>query len=117
MIDKKELKKKYKENLPPMGVYQIKNLVNGKVLIGSSMNLNGKANSFRFQLKAGSHMNSLLQKDYNTLGDENFVFEIVDTLEPKDDPEYDYKEDLKVFEEMWIEKLQPFEEKGYNKRK
>lgn len=117
MTDKKELKKKYKQTLPPMGIYQIRNLVNGKILVGSSMNLNGKANSFKFQLKMGSHMNSGLQKDYNEYGDENITFEIVDTLEPKDDPAYDYKEDLKVFEEMWIEKLQPFDEKGYNKRK
>lgn len=117
MIDKKELKKKYKETLPPMGIYQIKNLINGKILIGSSMNLNGKANSFRFQLKMGSHMNSELQKDYNNFGDENFSFEIIDTLEPKEDPAYAYWEELKVFEEMWIEKLQPYDEKGYNKRK
>lgn len=117
MTDKRELKKKYKQTLPPMGIYQIKNLINGKIFVGSSMNLNGKANSFRFQLKMGSHMNSVLQQDYNIHGDDNFEFQIVDTLEPKDDPEYDYKEDLKVFEEMWVDKLQPFGEKGYNKLK
>ena len=31
-MDKKELKKKYKQTLRPMGVYQIKNLVNGKIV-------------------------------------------------------------------------------------
>jgi len=28
-----------------------------------------------------------------------------------------YTDDLKMLEEMWIEKLQPFDENGYNKRK
>lgn len=117
MTDKKELKKQYKMTPPPMGVYQIKNLANGKILVGSTPNINGKTNSFRFQLRAGSHMNSELQKDYNISGDDNFVFEIVDLLEPKEETNYSYSEELKVFEEMWIEKLQPFDERGYNKRK
>jgi len=29
----------------------------------------------------------------------------------------DYADDLKMLEEMWIEKLQPFDERGYHKRK
>jgi len=117
MIDKKALKNQYKQTLPPMGIYQIRNLVNGKIFIGSSLNLHGKSNSFSFQLKSGLHMNSALQKEYLQFGEENFVFEVVDTLEPKEDLAYDYREDLKVLEEMWIEKLQPFEDKGYNKSK
>ncbi len=117
MIDKKELKNKYKQTLPPMGIYQIKNLVNGKIFLGRSLNLHGKANSFKFQLRNGLHMNSELQKDYNQFGDKNFIFEVVDTLEPKEDLAYDYSEDLKVFEDMWMEKLQPYDENGYNKRK
>ena len=34
-----------------------------------------------------------------------------------EDPLYDYKEDLKTLEELWLEKLQPYDEKGYNQRK
>ena len=64
MIDKKELKKQYKQTLQPMGIYQIKNLVNGKIFIGSAKNLPGKLNSVKFQLENGSHMNSELQKDF-----------------------------------------------------
>jgi hypothetical protein len=80
MIDKKELKKKYKQTLPPMGVYQIRNLVNGKVFIASSKNLHGKANSFNLLLNNGNHFNTLLQKEFNEFGGKNFVFEIVDKL-------------------------------------
>jgi group I intron endonuclease len=117
LIDKKELKKKYKETLTPMGIYQIKNLVNGKIFIGSSKNLPGKINSNRFQLQMGSHMNKELQKDFVSSGENNFFFGILDYLEPKEDPKYDYTEDLKVLEEMWLEKLQPYAGNGYNIKK
>ena len=117
MLNKKELKKKYLETMPPMGIYQIRNLSNGKIFIGNSKNLHGKSNSFKFQLNAGLHVNKALQDDYTLLGEENFVFEILDRLEPKEDLSYNYSEDLDTLEELWMEKLQPYGEKGYNKPK
>jgi group I intron endonuclease len=117
MIDKKEVKRQYKQNPPDMGIYQIRNMVNGKILIGCSNNLNGKLNSHRFQLSNGFHINAELQKEYKQYGEENFVFEIIDKLEPKDDPAYSYDDDLCTLEELWLEKLQPYGEKGYNKKK
>lgn len=117
MIDKKELKKEYKRTLRPMGIFQVKNLTSGKVFIGSSKNLDGKLNSIKFQLEMGSHVNRKLQEDFKHLGKDNFSFEVIDKLEPKEDPDYDYTDDLKVLEEMWMEKLQPFGEKGYHRRK
>src|SRR3989339_1004204 len=117
MIDKKELKKQYKQTLPPMGIYQIKNLINGKIFIGNSKNLHGKSNSYKFQLNSGVHVNSELQKDYTKYGEQNFTFEVLDTLEPKDDPSYKYDDDLKTLEDLWLEKLQPFGVAGYNKPK
>jgi group I intron endonuclease len=117
MINKKELKQKYKETLPPMGIYQIRNIVNGKILVGSSKNLHGKANSFMFQLKHGSHMNSELQREFIEFGEDKFLFEIIDYLEPKEGTNYDYTDDLSTLEMLWLEKLQPYLEKGYNKTK
>ena len=117
MLDKKELKKQYKQSLPQMGIYMIKNLANGKIFLGSGLNLHGKSNSFKFQLKSGLHVNSGLQKDFTTFGEENFVFEIVDTLEPKENPDYNYNDDLKVLLEMWMEKLLPYGETGYHQKK
>jgi len=113
-MDKKELKNKYKQTLLPMGVYQIKNTVNGKIFIGSSKNLPGKLNSQKFQLDLGSHMNTELQNDYTNFGSDNFTFEVLDYLEPKEDINYDYTEDLEVLKEMWIEKLSKICFKGYN---
>ncbi len=117
MVDKNKLKKQYQQKVPPMGVYQIRNLINGKIFIGSSQNLPGKINSHRFQLKMGSHMNRLLQMEYNRFGLENFSFTVLDYLEPKENPEYDYAADLRILEEMWKERIQPYGEKGYHQKK
>jgi hypothetical protein len=116
-MNRKELKKNYTETLQPMGVFQIKNLASGKILIDSGLNIHGKMNRCKFQLTLGSHMNRALQDDFNCTGSGNFTFEIIDYLKPGKDKETDYANELKMLEEMWIEKLQPFGGKGYNERK
>ena len=116
-MNRKELIKNYKQTARPMGVYQIKNLKNGKLFIGSAQDLRGIINSNQFQLKNNSHYNKELQKDFNETGEGNFTFEVLDTLKPKEDLKYDYTEDLKILEKMWLEKLPPYNEKGYNTKK
>ena len=98
-----------------MGIFQIKNLANGKIFIGRGLNVEGKINSAKFQLEQGSHPNSEMQNDFKQHGAKNFSFEVLDFLDPiKDDLDYDYAEDLVLLEEMWLEKLDPYGEKGYN---
>jgi hypothetical protein len=117
MKDKKELKNQYKQNQPKMGVFQIKNLSNGKIFISRGMNVLGKLNSAKFQLEQGSHPNRALQDEFKQLGAKKFSFEVIDYLDPKkDDINNDYADDLKLLEEMWLEKIQPYGEKGYNKK-
>jgi len=113
-MNKKELINQYKQTIQPMGIYQIKNKKNGKIFIGSSKDLRGIMNRDRFQLKNGLHTNTEMQKDYNEIGGEWFSFDILDYLKPKDDLNYDYSDELKLLEAMWLEKLQPYDEKGYN---
>jgi hypothetical protein len=117
MTDKRELIKQYKQNPPEMGIFQIKNKINGKIFIGKAMNLNGIINSNRFQLKNKSHMNKVLQDDFNRQGEDNFTFEKLDILKARDDIHFNYAKDLELLEEMWLDKLQPFNEKGYNVKK
>jgi hypothetical protein len=38
-------------------------------------------------------------------------------LELRDDINYDYTEDLAALEELWLEKLKPYDDRGYNSRK
>lgn len=114
MQRRKEIHREYKERVKPSGVFQIKNTANGKVLLGSSLNLEGPLNKHRFMLKINGHPNKELQKDWNELGSDHFVFEILETIPLKDDPNFNLKDELTLLEEIWLEKLQPFGERGYN---
>lgn len=110
-----QMKLAYKLKIRPMGIFEIKNLVNGKVFIGSTNNLDVVHNRHMFQLKQGGHPNKELQQDYNRYGPENFTFSTLEELEPVDDLSSNYAEDLEVLEALWLEKLQPYQEKGYHK--
>ncbi|MFN8424954.1 MAG: GIY-YIG nuclease family protein [Anaerolineales bacterium] len=111
---RRELNREYAERIKPAGVYQVKNLSNGKVLLGSSLNLEGPLNRHRFMLKVGSHTNKALQKDWNDLGTEKFAFEILEEVQRKDDPTFNLSDELTLLEMIWLERLQPFGERGYN---
>lgn len=117
MKDFKAIKKLYQQTARPMGIYQVKNLASGKIYIGRSTDLNGKLNSEKFQLRNNLHMNKQLQNDFNLLGEGEFVFEILDNLQPREEPNHNYDWDLQALETMWLEKLQPFGPRGYHKKK
>ena len=114
MKTKQDIKREYKERKIPAGVFQVKNSVNGKVLLGSSLNLEGPLNSHKFMLKIGLHRNEALQKDWNEYGPDKFVFEILEIVKVKDDPNFNLSDELTLLEQIWLEKLQPFGERGYN---
>jgi group I intron endonuclease len=115
-MNRKDIVSRYKQTLPPMGIYRIKNLKNGKLFIGSAMDLRGRINRCKFQLELGSHPNRDLQRDFTEIGSKAFSFEVLDYLEPKMDSDCDHAKELGMLEQMWLEKLQPFGEKGYNKK-
>lgn len=116
-MDKKQIKKEYQKTVQPMGVYRIVNMVTGKILIGSSKNLPAIANRVKLQLKLGSYPNQELQLDYTQFGEAAFRFEVVDYLQPNDRENYDYSGDLRELEDLWLDQLQPYGDKGYNKPK
>lgn len=116
MKSHKDLKEEYKQIKFQMGVFQIRNCVNGKLFVGSSVNLPATWNSQKFQLNQKAHMNSELQKDWNEFGESNFVFEIIDEIKHREDGTCDYRDEVKELEKMYLEEIQPFNEKGYNKK-
>lgn len=115
--EQKARKKAYQQSHRPMGIWAIRNLVNDKVLIGASLNLSGMHNRNLSQLQWNGHPNKALQADWNELGSDRFSFEILDEISPRPDPAYDYRADLVLLEEMWLDNLQPYGEKGYNEPK
>ncbi|MDD5093598.1 MAG: hypothetical protein PHV74_04355 [Dehalococcoidia bacterium] len=68
-------------------------------------------------MNLGSHRNKRLQDEWNEFGSENFAFELLDELTPIKGECHDYQADLAFLEELWLEKVQPYGERGYNERK
>lgn len=119
---RKEIGKQYTQTHRPMGIYKLKNNVNGKMLIGSSMDLPGMFNRLKFSLNSGVWMNKELQREWSEYGEDQFSFEIVEQIKPQEEmigsvDELDkYKKELELMEQMWLEELQPYGEQGYNKK-
>lgn len=113
---RKELLAAYKEQKTIMGVVQIKNEENGKIFIAAFPNLKNKWTSIQAQLDMGRHMNSGLQKDWNTYGKAAFSYSILEEQESGDEI-FDVRWEVKQLEKSWCEKLQPYDERGYNRRK
>ena len=115
--DNRRLKQEYMETKRPLGIFLIRNTTNNKVYLGSGLDIQGIINRHKFALSMGGHQSKELQKDWNALGADKFEFEIVDQMEPRDEPGFDARRELQFMEEMWLEKLEPYDERGYNERK
>lgn len=115
--ERKQLKKDYQQNPRPMGVFLIRNNLNDKVFLAAGLDVNGLINRYRFHLQNGNHPNKQLQADWNKLGSANFAFEIVDDITPRLESGEDYRQELNSLEDLWLEKLKPFGERGYNEPK
>ncbi len=113
-MDKKALIREYKETRRPMGVYCVRNNVNGKLLVGKSTDLPAILNRQRAQLRTCSHPNPTLQKELVEYGADAFEVEVLDTLEVRDQADYDPSADLRTLEQMWLDKLSPYGDRGYN---
>jgi group I intron endonuclease len=67
------------------GIYQIRNLVNNRLYIGSAaskLGLEGRWRGHRNALRKDSHGNRHLQHAWNKYGEDIFVFEILEECEP-----------------------------------
>lgn len=79
------------------GIYQIKNLVNNKIYIGSSKNFFYRKNEHMRDLKLNRHHNVRLQRSFNKYGKSNFIFEVIEFVS-------DINNLLKI-EQYWIDKF------------
>jgi hypothetical protein len=114
-MDRTAMIRGYRERRPTMGIFQVRNRSNGKVLIGASTDVPAMLNRQRAQLRLGVHPNRGLQADWAALGDEAFAFEVLDTIARPDHSAGDPRDDLKLLEMMWLEQLAPFGARGYHR--
>lgn len=118
---KKEMAAAYVQTPRRMGVYQIRNTVNGKILVLGTMDLDGARNRLAFMQQ--SRLNSIIEirEDWKSAGGDAFVFEELDHIKPREeftgtDAELAaYQEEVNALLEMWLEKLKPYGDTGYNR--
>jgi hypothetical protein len=116
MINKKEIRKEYKNQKHPAGLYAVKNKPDNKMFIGTSVNLPAKIRGITFELEMGSHAYHNLANDYRRLGKENFEIFVLDQIEVKDETERELKAELEILEAMWVDKLKNEGVSFYNKK-
>lgn len=89
------------------GIYEIKNIINGKMYIGSSVHIYSRVSQHKSNLRNNKHTNSHLQDSWNKHGGSNFIFR---TIELISNPT---KQILEEREDYWIEYYDSIN-KGYN---
>lgn len=110
---RRELKRQYLETPTRAGVYAIRNLVNGRLLVAGSNDAQAALNRHRFELKLGAHADALLRQDWAEHGEPGFVFEVVDRVKPRDDPAFDAAQELAALVELWRQELSCAQAPGY----
>ncbi len=61
------------------GIYEIRNIIDGKRYVGSSSRLKVRWNQHKTALNRNVHFNSLLQNAWNKHGERAFVYEVVES--------------------------------------
>jgi group I intron endonuclease len=89
------------------GVYEIRNVTNNKVYVGSSVNLTNRRSYHLWQLRTGKHENNHLLSAFRKYGENSFNFKVL---------EYCDADNLLVIEQEYIDKFNATDRsKGYNK--
>ncbi len=114
---RKELVTAYEEMEKPIGVFRFVNKQNGKTLVGSTRNLNAMERRLPFELKLGTSQHKELIREWNEYGEDSFEFEVLETLRIRKEGFQDIPYELEKLEEKWLNDLQPYGERGYNKLK
>ena len=89
------------------GIYQIRNIVNGKVYVGSAVNIVRRWAKHRNELNLGIHKTSRLQRSWKKHGADKFVFEVLELVCEK--------ASLISVEQKYFNEIRPFDTSiGYN---
>lgn len=88
-----------------VGIYKITCVPNGKIYIGSSVDVHHRWEQHRTHFKTGKHNNKYMLRAFEKYGKESFMWEIIEECS---------RNVLWEREQYYLDALQPFDEKGYN---
>ena len=92
------LRRAYEERSKQAGVFRVVNTANGRIMLGSALDLHAPLNRVKFELDQALCWNAELKRDLETFGRDSFAIEVVETVEPRDDPDFDPAKELEVLE-------------------
>ena len=95
-------------------IYKTVNKLNGKVIIGATINVKKRRSGHITNLRHNKHENKYLQADYNINGEDAFVFcEVIEVLPSGCTWEYRYER-----EDHWMNEYNSLDRRfGYNQAK
>ena len=114
MTNKQTLKRQYLETKTRAGVYAIRNKITGRALVAGSTNVQGKLNRHHFELRHGHHRNAKLAQDWVEHGETNFLFEVLDMVNPSEDSAFDAAQELEMLVSLWRQEIPCLGELGYD---
>ena len=95
-----EIKRRYKEEVHPKGIYCIRCSETGQVWVDSSQNLISSENRLSFSLKTGMHLNNDLKAALKSFGAEVFEFDVLEIFD-QDLSTYELNKLLKERRKHW----------------
>ena len=110
---RKQLTADYKRTHPEAGVYRVVNTKTGRVLLGSSLNLNSVRSKLEFARSTKSPgalaaLDHRLTSDIHQYGLDAFALEILEVLDIRSEmTPAEIRNDLATLEALWREKLDP----------
>lgn len=105
MPDRSALKRQFKEQKTPMGVFVIRNVAANRFQVRAAVNLRAGMNRLLVEVTPSTDPNLALQADWRALGPAGFEVRVLDVLEPKDTPGWTPHDDLEALAAMWRERL------------
>ncbi len=90
------------------GIYAIRNKLNGKLYVGSALNIQRRWWQHQSRLRIGNHHSRKLQSAWNKYGVDGFLFEVLELV-----PDAQV---LTIREQHWINSLGAHGPSGYNMR-
>jgi hypothetical protein len=99
------LRHEYEERTKQAGVFRVRNTANGRILLGSGLDLRAPLNRVAFELDTAMSPNAPLKRDLEIFGRDSFVIEVVETLAPSDEPDFDPKRELEILEQKHLAQL------------
>lgn len=111
---RKELQARYKQMKLYMGVVKITNTVNGKFYIDAYPDLRDMWAAIQTRLDSGIYSSASLVRDWKQYGPGAFTYDVLEQREQTGDTPDELRQVLGRMERAWLDKLQPYGDKGYN---